>query len=449
MNLYSRIHAYSLWPLLERREHLHTGGHLGFLKAGAGLTLEQLRTYQLGKLKLLLRHAYDNTIFYKRRFDQIGFHPDDLSSLEDLKKIPPVTRQDLNEHLEDMIARNISEKERHYASTGGSTGLATRFARDNGCLSIKKAAEYRFNTWMGWKPGDKILYYWPALTDFSSEGSKTNCYKSLLLYRSLRLFAGRLNEKILAEHVRKYIAFKPSLIRAFPSALQRFAEYALNSGVSLPEPRGIITVGEPLIETQRNLFRDIFHSDVFNCYVSRECGNIGCECPAHNGMHIAEEMVYLEIEARKEGEFGEILLTDLWNMGMPLIRYRIQDAAKWVDGFCSCGRQHRRIGVEAARISDFLISPINDSYISGATLLHYLLAEGPQIGRVKLLQDAKDHLNIIIAGDKVSSQAGVKHIKSKLEIIFEGSMKVDFTFVEEIPLLPSGKYQFVQRLYVD
>lgn len=447
MNVYANIHGLFIWPLLERKDRLRTGGHLKSLKASECWSCEELRSYQLERLRLLLRQAYDHTVFYRKRFDQIGFEPSDLKSFEDFKQIPPITRQDLNEHMEEMIANNVSEKDRHYASTGGSTGLATRFARDNGCLSIKKSSEYRFNTWAGWKPGEKILYYWVALADFSPGGTKMSLPRSLLFFRSLTLFAGRLNERILAEHVQAFKGFKPHLIRAFPSALQRFAEYVAGAGVSLPAPRGIITVGEPLLESQRTLFREVFQCDVLNCYVSRECGNLGCECSAHGGMHVAEELVYLEIEAPREGEHGEVLVTDLWNFGMPFIRYRIQDAARWLPTRCACGKEHRLIGLDAARLSDFLISPLDGSYVSGSALTHYLLAEGPKVGRAKLIQISPDQMLVLIAGDPQSSKEAVEHIRSRLAVVFKGVMKVEFEFRESIPLLPSGKYSFVERKF--
>ena len=285
------------------------------------------------------------------------------------------------------------------------------------------------------------------MTDFDDNINQQVTLRSLLYSRYLKLFSGRLNEEILSEHLEAFIKFRPSLIRAFPSSLQKFAKYINEKRAVLPSPKAIICVGEPLLQSQRELFSKIFGCDVFNCYVSRECGNIACECAAHDGLHIAEEMIYLEIENHGKNEFGEILLTDLWNMGMPLIRYKIQDAARFIKGDCSCGKKHRRIGVDAARLSDFLISPVDGSYVSGSTLTHYLLAEGPQIGRVKIIQDKKDHLTIMIAGEERFSTKGVEHIKKRLKIIFKGKMYFDFEFVDNIPLLKSGKYSFVERKF--
>lgn len=447
MTVYSSFYRKVLWPLFEKKNGIITRHHLNFLNKSQLWTREELDNFKWQRIKTLLHHAYENSIFYKKRFEELKLHPNDFKNLKDLEYLPPISRNDLNNHLETMIAGGIKNKYIHFSTTGGSTGLPTRFARDNACLSIKNASEFRFNIWAGWKPGDKILHYWPALMDFSGEMNSYTVLKSILFNRKLRLYAGQLNKDILLKHLKFYKLYRPQLIRAFPSALERFAEFIIDSGRKIPKPRGIISVGEPLLESQRRLFENTFGCEIFNCYVSRECGNIASECQNHDGLHVAEELIHLEINKQDKGEYGEILLTDLWNMGMPFIRYRIQDAARFVKGTCLCGKNHMRIGVDSARISDFLISPIDGSFISGSTLLHYLLAEGPNVGRVKLIQETPKHIKVLISGNKNAQVDSMKHIELRLNTIFKGSILVDFEFVESIPLLKSGKYRFVERRF--
>lgn len=447
MTVYSKIHDKIIRPVVEQRNGIKTGKHLTDLIASEKWSHDEIKQHQWKRIKIIIKHAYDNCSFYKDRFDSLKLHPDTIRSFDDFSQISPLTRQDLNEHLNDLTAANIQKDEIHFSTTGGSTGLATRFARDNACLGIKNASEYRFNRWAGWKPGDKSLYYWPALADFSEKSAKFKMARSKYYSRSLSLYAGRLNDDVLSEHLSLYIKFRPDLVRAFPSALHRFAEYVEQSGLILPPLKAVISVGEPLQDFQRETFKNIFRCEIFNCYVSRECGNIACECPAHNGLHIAEELIYMEIGNHKHGEIGEVYLTDLWNMGMPFIRYKIQDAARWLEGKCSCGKEHKRIGVDAARISDFLVSPVDNSFVSGSTLLHYLLAEGPEVGRVKLIQDDREHLTVVMTGSELANKDGLKHIQTRLNIIFKGAMNVNFKFVESIPLLSSGKYSFVERKF--
>jgi phenylacetate-CoA ligase len=406
-----------------------------------------LKELQLGKLKKLIVHAYEHTAFYKKRLDQIRLNPYRLNSFEEFKRIPPLTREDLNGSLESMIAQNIDKTELHFDSTGGSTGLATQFARNNGCLGIKKASEYRFNNFAGWSPGEKILYYWPALMDFSAQQKPPVVLKKKLFSRQLALHAGRLNDRILSDHVAYFSKFKPDLVRAFPNSLQIFAEYVLDRKLEFKVKRGVICVGEPLNDYQRQLFRRVFNCDTLNCYVSRECGNIACECENHSGLHVADELLYLEIGNDKEGEIGELIITDLENYGMPLIRYRIQDASKWAKGKCACGRNLMKIDLNAARLTDYLISPHDGAKISGSTLVHYLLAVGPRVGRFKLIQDKADHLLIQMTENFEKNKNGIDHARTTIDRIFKGAMKIDIEFVEDLPFLESGKYRFVERTF--
>jgi phenylacetate-CoA ligase len=417
------------------------------LDSGQYAERSTIEALQLNKLRKLLQHAYQHTGYYKERFDRIEFNPDDLSSLDDLKQLPKLTREDLNSRLASMIATNIPPHELHYDCTGGSTGLATKFARNNSCLPIKKASEFRFNSWTGWQPGMKTLYYWPALMDFAKSNKSPSIVKARLYRRSLALYAGKLNKQILSEHRLALHRFRPHMIRAFPNSLEIFAEFLLQRNEKIPIPHGIICVGEPLQDHQRRLFQQAFCCEVFNCYVSRECGNIACECHEHQGLHVNEELLFVEVEKPDRVGIGHLLITDLENYGMPLIRYDIQDASRWIEEPCPCGRNLRRLDLSAARLTDYIISPVDDSFISGSSLVHYLLAEGPQVGRFQIIQDAPAHVLVKLAGTALSSDEGVRHINAVFETLFQGRMNVDFEFDSPLPLLKSGKFRFVDRTF--
>jgi len=447
MTTFGKIHHLLIRPILEARNNIHTTSDLKFLIKSDNWSRDQLDDFQWQRIKILLAHAFDHSPFYRERFNKLGLKPNDIKTFDDYENIPSISRQDINEHLEEMIANNLQEKDIHYSSTGGSTGLPTRFARDNKCLEIKLASEYRFNTWCGWSPGEKILYYWPALADFTEETISPKMMKERLYSRRLKIFSGRLNDKMLAEHADMLRRFKPQIIRAFPGALNMLAEYLESKGEKIPQIRSIISVGESLHESQREIFQRVFRAEVFNCYVSRECGNIACECEAHQGLHITEELLYVEIRGNNQDEYGKILITDLWNMGMPFIRYEIQDAARWETRDCTCGRKHKMLGIDTGRLSDFLISPADGSTISGSAITHYLLAEGPQMGRVKFIQTAPNQLKVLIASGINEYLPARQHIQERLDRIFEGKMRIEYECTDRIPLLPSGKYSVVERKY--
>jgi phenylacetate-CoA ligase len=433
-----------IFPIIGGKNYLRTRSQFYELKKNQYIDTKTIKELNFYKLKKLLIHAYYNTEFYNKKFVDYGFYPDKICSFEEIRKIPPLTREDLNKWQNQLISKNYSSNDLHFATTGGSTGVATRFARNNNCLTIKKANEFRFNSFSGWELGEKILYYWPALSDFSKTDRKLS-YREKYFKKEMLLFSGKLNEKLLHEHFDVLKKFQPQLLRAFPSSLQIFAEFLKNKKIKFGLERGIICVGEPLNNYQRNLFREIFNCGVYNCYASRECGNIACECSEGEGLHVAEDLLYVEIENQIEECYGNILLTDLHNYGMPLIRYSIQDFSKFKKKKCKCGISLDLLEIDGARISDYIISPLDNSYISSSAMIHYLLAENPSVGKVKIIQNKVDKLDIQIVCSGDEGRIFKEHVEAVVKKIFKEKMKVEFHNVDEIPLLPSGKYQFIKR----
>ena len=450
MSLYESFVKNISYPLIARREGFQgLRRHLSFLENSQYWSIDKIKEYQTARIKSVLIHAYQNTLYYKQTFDQAGFNPFDFNSLDDMQKIPLLTKGVLNRELEKMIATNMKTNQIHKDATGGSTGRRTEFYRDNACLSFKKAIEFRVNRWAGWDIGEKIAYYWPAVQDFTKGKSLKSKIKNALGHRSLMLYSGKLNEEVLSEHYSLLASFKPTILRVFPNPLSVLATYMKETGKPRIPVKGIVSVGEPLLESHRRLFQEVFESQVYNCYVSRECGNMAAQCdPLKEEMHVNDEMVFLEFKNEKGADSGpqKILVTDLVNYGMPLIRYQIEDMGFPVRETCTCGRGLSMMKMEAGRASDFLLSPYDKSKVSGASFLHHLVAEGPKVGQIQVIQDGISHLTIKIRKDEAFSEDMLKHFERVIEKIFRGKMEYDIEFVAEIKHERSGKYMFTKCL---
>lgn len=434
------------YPLNELREGTNILPMLRSLESTQSISPDHLHEIRLRKLQALLDHAYDNTVFYRRRFQQAGIASKDIRDFDDLRMLPPLTKDDLVRHENELIARNLRPTELHRSATGGSSGTHTPFHRDNKCLNVKLAAEYRFNRWCGCDVGCKVAAVWPAIQDLCPKESWKQKLRHMLVDRHQMLYSGELNEAIMSELARRLYRFRPRLIRAFPYPLAVLAEYIRDATPYRIRPTGVLSTAEPLLSNHRALFEEVFDCPVFNCYGSRECGHTACECEAHDGLHINAECLHVEFEMDNKpvrpGEPGHMLITDFDNFGMPFIRYEIGDIGVPLAGQCSCGRTLPRMEMNAGRDTDFLYSPHDGSLITGS-ICHELTADGPDVGQLQIIQDAKDHLTIRVKASCLDSGDGVKteYVKEVIDQVFRGTMRVTFEPVASISREKSGKFR--------
>jgi phenylacetate-CoA ligase len=189
------------------------------LESTQRISPERLREMRLRKLRALVDHAFNNTVFYRKRFQQAGMAPKDIRDFDDLCHLPPLTKSDLVRHQGELIAGNMRTAELHHTATGGSSGTHTPFYRDNRCLDVKRAAEYRCNRWCGWEVGQKIAVVWPAFQDLCERESWKQKLRQGLVDRQRMFYSGELNEARMSELARRLHQYAPVLIRAFPYPL--------------------------------------------------------------------------------------------------------------------------------------------------------------------------------------------------------------------------------------
>ena len=240
------------------------------------------------------------------------------------------------------------------------------------------------------------------------------------------------------------------MIRAFTSPLCEIAKYTSDRGITIPL-KGVVTTGEPLYSHQRRLLSRTFQCEVFDSYRSREAGPLAQECEEHDGMHVNAESLYLECVPPEESELfepglGEVVVTDLLNYGMPLIRYKIGDMGALSDASCSCGRGLPLIKKLRGRTTDIFYAPDGKRIAAGALVL-YLVDEAPGlIGQVQIVQDRIDHLLIRMTPDPAPTTETKEYQVKTVKRLFGKNMKVSFEFVDEIQKEKSGKYQFTKCL---
>ena len=325
-------------------------------------SLDEIEALRVGALRRLLRHAWLNVPFYRARFDAAGFHPEDVRATSDLARLPPLTRAQALESSADRKSRSAPLPTIN-KSTGGTTGEPMRFAYDEGSEVFRQAIKRRGWGWAGYRPGGPTLFYWP-------DPPNPSLFQRLKIRADRRVRRERYFDCVHrgAEEMDAVVAAiratPPLAIVCYSQAGADLARHVNARGLRQWKTIPILCCAERLSPADRAVIAEAFGPSVFETYGTREVMLIAAECEAHEGMHVSAENLIVEVvvptsdggeRPARQGESGEVLVTDLHNLGMPLIRYAIGDRAVMAaEGTCRCGRTLPRIASLEGRVCDTL-----------------------------------------------------------------------------------------------
>jgi phenylacetate-CoA ligase len=434
--------VHPLWALKDGEKHIAFWKQL---ERSQYLSQDGLYELQLMRLKTILTHAYENCDFYRKRFSEAGLAPSDIRTLSDVQYIPFLTKEDIQNHKEEMVDRNIPQRDLLQDKTGGSTGKPLQYCRDKRRMDYLRAAAMRHDRWAGYEVGDKLAVIWGNRHDFSMQQALKWKIRNRLLDRKLILDSSCLTEEGMVQFARSLRAFAPKVMLAYANSCAFFASFILDNNLNGIHLDSAITSAEVLHEHERELIERAFGCKVFNRYGCREVGVIASECEAHDGLHINAECLLVEFvrdgKAVAPGEAGDVVITDLLNFGMPFIRYRIEDIG--ISGIrrCTCGRSLPLMETVAGRVTDFLMAP-DGRRISGASLTIYLVANTPGIGQAQIVQESHKELRLRIVRKSDFNKESEAFIQKKVKEFFGSDMHLTYEFLNDIPKEPSGKYRF-------
>jgi len=416
--------------------------YLQELNRSQWLPREELEGIQFKRLNMLLKHACENVPYYQRKFQEAGLKPDDIKSIDDLTKLPILTKDDIRANLEDLIATNFPMEAMAPYSTGGSTGEPLHFYVTKRCKDWGSAAEYRALSWYGYEPGNKIAYLWGSPLDLSAQQARSRALRNLVLGR-VWLNAFDMSPEQMSRFARKLIKFKPRVLSAYTAAAYLFARYIKEQGIKAIRPKAVITQAEQLFDHQRELIREAFACDVFDVYGSRELSTLATECPEHTGYHIPVENVVLEfIRGHKHvspGETGKVIATDLHNYAMPFIRYQSEDLGVPSDKTCPCGRGLPLMESIEGRVLDNIVT---HGKVVSAAAITTLFKDFP-INQYQVIQESRGEILVKIVRRDEYSGADSERLLQKLHNHIGAELVINITIVDSILPEKSGKRRFI------
>jgi len=405
---------------------------------------EQLREMQNEKLRSIVKHAYETVHYYRETFDAQGLRPDDIRTVEDLSKIPLLSKDTIKANYPDRMASNrFSSDGVIECKSSGSTGAPVKFHTSLEEKGFMWGLLFRMWGWTGWQPGMKYVNFticeevafkkYPVLRSIETS-----------LTRVITFDPRRMDSESISRFAREVLASKPYMLRGHPSTCYHLARYMREHDMKF-DLKAVICMGETLYPFIRETVEERFGCGIHD--------NYGCEgmsalaqCSPTSKLHVSSETVITEIvdddgNTVPSGKEGRLVVTSLGKFAMPLLRYDTQDVATMTDELCPCGRGLPLVSGLKGRVVDMSYTP------SGKLIAVYMFtpllgALADEIDNWQVVHESPTELviNVVPRGDL--NVATEQHIVNGARGYLGDEIEIRVEKVDAIPLTPSGKRRF-------
>lgn len=436
------LSKYIFFPAWEIKDGAHRREYFRELSISQWKNSEQLRQHQWDLVYKTVKYAYEHCDYYKSLYKSLGFNGV-LSDWKDFSCLPLLTKQNIRDAGNRMISDEFRSDELIQAKTGGSTGTALTVYFDKKCQEMRNAAAMRSDVWAGWDIGMKVAAIWGNPPVFDTLKKKV---RNFLLDRVIYLDTININDSSIMRFLSDWRHNRPQVIFGHAHSIYILATYLQRMAIDDLRPRGIIATSMMLLEPERQVIETVFNCRVNNRYGCEEVGLIACECDQHAGLHLNIDHLIVEFlrEDGTEAEAGdeaEIVVTDLINRGMPLIRYRVEDRGISSNRKCLCGRGLPLMEKIIGRQADFLKRP-DGTLVAGVSLVERTLTAIPGIQQMQLIQNDLHRIYVKVVKDIHFDETAKFNLRNELQIVFGMDVLIDIEIVSALDQTRSGKYRF-------
>ncbi|RAI04339.1 CoF synthetase [Acuticoccus sediminis] len=401
---------------------------------------------KLALMKDHLRHAYENSPYYKKSFDEAGVGPDDLQTLEDLKKFPTINKSVLRERQEALpllgdIAAVPEEQVVYVSASSGSTGVPT----------VSPFTAEDFDEWMDyearqfWSSGLRPTDRYAHSLNFSLFIGGP-CVLGAQKIGALSIHAGTVPSERLLTMLK---TFQATAMWTTPSYAWYLGETALKEGIDPKTDlaiKKIFVAGEPggSIPETRQRIEELWGADVYDYYgLSDIFGACAGMCEAKDGLHWAEDHIHVEVIDPETGEHvppggrGEMVLTTLKKRARPLVRFRTGDIVSFTEETCSCGRTSQRLMGVHGRLDDMLV--IRGVNIFPSDVEAIIRKDHDFTGEYRIVVERVNHLDqITVEAEKIVGFNGTdeelaKRLKDHIKAVTGVGARVSILEADSLP----------------
>ncbi|MGB7290852.1 MAG: hypothetical protein WBD99_01600 [Thermodesulfobacteriota bacterium] len=408
------------------------------LRKNVWLSEKELKRIQEQKLKILIRHAYENVIYYRNLLDSVEIKPEHIRGIEDLSKIPITTKETIKKTpIDELLARGVDKERCIKETTSGSTGKPLTVYLD------RKEKQHRKLRWLrayfenGYSITDKVISIWrPMGFEKKSKFRKIG----ILDFDYISVFLP------LEEQIDLLKKARPDVIYSTKSALELLSKRILKERMQIEKLKSIFSTGEVLEDATRKIIKDAFGVNPTNVYASNEMGTLAWECRAHRGLHINADCVVTEFIDRggkpvSPGDKGVTICTNLYSYTMPFIRYKLDDVCVLSKDMCRCGRRFPLIESIEGRLDDII--SLRDGSLLNFQFFFNFMKNYSEIDQYRIIQEGWEHIRVLLLCEEEYFKKTVDRFKKDFRVLFGKGVDVSFERVKEIPLDPSGKLRSI------
>jgi len=396
-------------------------------------------------LQRLLEHCAQHIPYYKPFLKDDSAHKfHDPAAV--IARLPILTKSLIRTNFETLKSEDLAQREWYFNTSGGSTGEPVRFIQDREYSERNTAIAELYSVWLGYEFGDPQIILWGSERDlfFGKPALKTRLGNWLRNTQTLNAF--QMTPERMRDYLHTINRVRPRLILAYAQAIYELAKFAESTAIRVEPQYAIITSAGTLYPFMREKIEQVFGCPVYNRYGSREVGLIACERPGFNGLVASPHSNFIEIVDEQGqpvpyGVEGEILITNLTNLAMPLVRYAIGDRGVLADPATSGGTGRQIL----ARVSGRNVDAFRTSaggLIDGEYFTH-LLYFRDWLSKFQIVQKSPRHLvyKIVLNGSKPPSE-DLEEICQKSRFVLGEELQVDFEYLDSIAPGASGKYRY-------
>ena len=408
------------------------------------LSPEEIERMNWERTRKLLAYAYKHVPYYRERFRQAGITPEDIREPEDYRRVPLLTRKDLMENFDRMLSDEASPRDVRISTTGGSSGTPARVYHQKNV--VRAATGWRMLDWWGISPAAN----WANVYRDVNSSFKAKLIHFLQWYptRHLLLNATSFSEADMKRFLRDFAKQKPELLHGYVGAIDVLAQYMLDHHITVPPPRAIWVTSAPITPTQQRKIEAAFNAPVYDQYGCCEIYWLAAECPKRRGLHMFYDIRRFEFlddagNPVPDGEYGNVVVTDLENYYFPLIRYVNGDRGRRLREACTCGCNLPLMDKVKGRISETFMLPsgirLNGEFLTTIFDDH---PESVRQFQVHQRQDGAIDISVVPAEGFADADALFEQVRAKLAAACHDEVPVSLQKVSEIPQR-GGKLKYI------